>query len=64
MLFMGLWKMSYRLFSLPPLPTLSSMPRKSFGFTYRRTFRVAWRTIFPRKEKTELRRQIEAEGLV
>ena len=59
-----MWKKSYRQFYLRPHRILGTVARKDFWLNYRRTFRVAWRTIFPRKEKTELRRQIEAEGLV
>ncbi len=59
-----MWKKSYRQFYLRPHRVLGTLTRKDFWLNYRRTFRVAWRTIFPRKEKTELRRQIEAEGLV
>ena len=59
-----MWKKAYRQFYLRPHRILGTMTRKDFWLNYRRTFRVAWHTIFPRQEKTELRRQIEAEGLI
>jgi hypothetical protein len=34
--------------------------RKDFWLNWRRTFRVAFKTIFPSKEKTELRKSVEA----
>ncbi len=59
-----MWKKAYRKFYLRPHRVMGTLTRPDFWLNYRRTFRVAFRTIFPRKEKTELRRQMEAEGLV
>jgi anaerobic magnesium-protoporphyrin IX monomethyl ester cyclase len=55
-----MWKKAYRQFYLRPHRILHTLIRKDFWLNYRRTLRVAWRTIFPRREKTELRRAIEA----
>jgi hypothetical protein len=37
-----------------------TLTRKDFWINWRRTFRMAFKTIFPQKEKTELRKVIEA----
>ena len=55
-----MWKKAYRQFYLRPHRILQTLTRKDFWINYRRTFRVAWRTIFPRKVKTELKQAIEA----
>jgi hypothetical protein len=34
--------------------------RKDFWVNWRRTFRMAFRTLFPRKEKTDLKQAVEA----
>jgi hypothetical protein len=36
------------------------LTRKDFWINWRRTFSVAFKTIFPKKEKAELRRSVEA----
>ena len=54
-----MWKKAYRRFYLRPHRILQTLTRRDFWLNYRRTLRVAWRTIFPRKEKTELRKAIE-----
>jgi hypothetical protein len=36
------------------------LSRKDFWVNWRRTFKVAFKTIFPKKEKTTLRREVEA----
>lgn len=54
------WKEAYRRFYLRPHRILMTLTRKDFWLNWRRTFRVAWKTIFPQKEKTQLRKAIEA----
>jgi hypothetical protein len=43
---------------------MMTLTRKDFWLNYKRTFKVAFKTIFPSKEKTELRRSVEAEARV
>ncbi|OQY48956.1 MAG: hypothetical protein B6242_00750 [Anaerolineaceae bacterium 4572_78] len=50
------WKESYRRFYLRPHRIAEILMRKDFWLNWRRTFKVAWRTLFPRKEKVELRK--------
>jgi anaerobic magnesium-protoporphyrin IX monomethyl ester cyclase len=54
------WKEAYRRFYLRPHRILMTLTRKDFWLNWRRTFKVAWKTIFPKKEKTELRKLVEA----
>jgi len=54
------WKDAYRRFYLRPHRILQTLLRKDFWLNWRRTFRVAFKTIFPSKEKTELRKSVEA----
>jgi len=54
------WKEAYRRFYLRPHRILQTLLRKDFWLNWRRTFRVAFKTIFPNKEKTELRKSVEA----
>ncbi|MFQ5610728.1 MAG: B12-binding domain-containing radical SAM protein [Anaerolineae bacterium] len=54
------WKEAYRRFYLRPHRIAMTLARKDFWLNWRRTFRMAWKTIFPKKEKTELREAIEA----
>jgi len=53
------WKEAYRRFYLRPHRIVMTLTRKDFWLNWRRTFRVAWKTIFPAKEKTELRKSVE-----
>ncbi len=55
------WKEAYRRFYLRPHRIAQILLRKDFWVNWRRTFRMAWKTLFPKKEKTELRQAIEAE---
>jgi radical SAM superfamily enzyme YgiQ (UPF0313 family) len=55
------WKESYRRFYLRPHRIASTLSRKDFWLNWRRTFSVAFKTIFPAKEKTALREAV-AEG--
>jgi len=59
-----MWKKAYRQFYLRPHRILMTISRKDFWLNYRRTFRVAWRTIFPRREKDDLRRELEAQEAI
>jgi len=52
------WKESYRRFYLRPHRIVRTLARKDFWINWRRTFRMAFRTLFPRKEKTELKREV------
>lgn len=54
------WKEAYRRFYLRPNRIFQTVTRKDFWINWRRTFRMAWKTIFPKKEKTELREAVEA----
>ncbi|MBN1991197.1 MAG: radical SAM protein [Anaerolineae bacterium] len=54
------WKEAYRRFYLRPHRIWFTLTRKDFWINWRRTFRMAWKTIFPQKEKTKLRKLMEA----
>jgi anaerobic magnesium-protoporphyrin IX monomethyl ester cyclase len=54
------WKEAYRRFYLRPSRVARIVTRKDFWINWRRTFRMAYRTLFPRKEKTDLKRAVEA----
>ena len=54
------WKEAYRRFYLRPHRIVMTLLRKDFWLNWKRTFKVAWKTIFPQKEKSELRQQVEA----
>jgi anaerobic magnesium-protoporphyrin IX monomethyl ester cyclase len=54
------WKEAYRRFYLRPKRVARIITRKDFWINWRRTFRMAYRTLFPRKEKTDLKRAVEA----
>ncbi len=54
------WKEAYRRFYLRPHRILMTLARKDFWINWRRTFKVAFKTIFPQKEKTKLRKTLEA----
>ncbi|HMR62988.1 MAG TPA: radical SAM protein [Anaerolineae bacterium] len=58
------WKEAYRRFYLRPHRIMMTLTRKDFWLNYKRTFKVAFKTIFPSKEKTDLRRSVEAEASV
>lgn len=54
------WKESYRRFYLRPHRIAGTLMRKDFWLNWRRTFKVAFKTIFPQKEKSDLRQSVEA----
>jgi hypothetical protein len=41
-----------------------TLTRKDFWINWRRTFKVAFNTIFPKKEKTELRQSVETAQVI
>ena len=53
------WREAYRRFYLRPHRVLRTLTRKDFWKNWRRTTRMAWRILFPRREKTELKRALE-----
>lgn len=54
------WKEAYRRFYLRPHRIALTLTRKDFWINWRRTFRVAFNTLFPQKEKKQLRQSVEA----
>src|SRR5690606_19732360 len=52
------WKEAYRRFYLRPSRIAKTLARKDFWLNFPRTSRVAFRTIFPRKVKKELAREL------
>ncbi|MCB0176677.1 MAG: cobalamin-dependent protein [Anaerolineae bacterium] len=58
------WKEAYRRFYLRPHRVAGTLMRKDFWINWRRTFKVAFNTLFPKKEKDELRKSVEAEAAV
>lgn len=55
-----MYRKAYRQFYWRPKYIMRAMSRKDFWMNFSRNLRLAWRTVVPRKEKTELRRAIEA----
>ena len=55
------WKESYRRFYLRPHRIWMTLSRKDFWLNYRRTFKVAFNTLLPKKEKKDLRKSVESE---
>ncbi len=55
------WKEAYRRFYLRPHRIWMTLTRKDFWLNYKRTFKVAINTLFPKKEKTELRKSVETD---
>jgi radical SAM superfamily enzyme YgiQ (UPF0313 family) len=53
------WKESYRRFYLRPHRIVMTLTRKDFWLNWRRTFKMAFKTIFPQKEKSDLRKSVE-----
>lgn len=54
------WKEAYRRFYLRPHRIAMTLTRKDFWINWRRTFKVAFNTLFPKKEKTKLRKTVES----
>ena len=55
-----MYRNAYRQFYWRPKYILRTVRRKDFWLNFGRNARMAWRTVVPRKEKTELRRAMEA----
>ena len=55
-----MYRKAYRQFYWRPKYVMRAMSRKDFWLKFGRNARMAWRTVVPQKEKTELRRAIEA----
>ncbi len=59
-----MYRKAYRQFYLRPGPIWRRVKTKDFWLNLPRNIRIALRTFFPHKEKTGLRKQIEAEGAI
>lgn len=57
-----MYRKAYRQFYLRPSPILRRMNTSDFWLNLPRNIRIASRTFVPKKEKTALRKSIEAEG--
>jgi anaerobic magnesium-protoporphyrin IX monomethyl ester cyclase len=55
------WKEAYRRFYLRPHRIWATLARKDFWLNWRRTFKVAFNTLFPQKEKADLRKTVDLE---
>jgi radical SAM superfamily enzyme YgiQ (UPF0313 family) len=55
-----MYRKAYRQFYWRPKYVLRAVQRKDFWLNIGRNARIAWRTVVPQKEKTELRRAIES----
>jgi hypothetical protein len=55
-----MYRRAYREFYWRPKYILRTVRRKDFWLNFGRNARLAWRTVVPRKEKTELRRAMKA----
>lgn len=55
-----MYRKAYRQFYWRPKYVLRAMGRKDFWLKFGRNVRLAWRTVVPRKEKTDLKRAIQA----
>jgi anaerobic magnesium-protoporphyrin IX monomethyl ester cyclase len=58
-----MYRRAYRRFYLRPKPILRRLGSRGFWLNLPRNMRIALRTFLPKAEKTELRKQMEAEGL-
>jgi hypothetical protein len=54
------WREAYRRFYLRPHRIIRTLLRKDFWINWRRTFRLAYRTLFPRREREDLREAMES----
>jgi radical SAM superfamily enzyme YgiQ (UPF0313 family) len=59
-----MYRKAYRQFYLRPGPIMRRVKTKDFWFNLPRNVRIAMRTFMPKKEKTDLRKSIEAEGAI
>jgi radical SAM superfamily enzyme YgiQ (UPF0313 family) len=58
------WKEAYRRFYLRPHRVVQTLTRKDFWLNWQRTFKVAFKTIFPKKEKAGLRQSIKSGQII
>ena len=56
-----MYRKAYRQFYLRPKPILRRLQTSDFWFNLPRNLRIALRTFFPKKEKSGLRRAVEAK---
>ena len=59
-----MYRKAYRQFYLRPSPVIRRVKTKDFWLNLPRNLRIASRTFLPKKEKTGLRKQMEAEGAI
>lgn len=59
-----MYRKAYRQFYLRPSPIIRRLKTKDFWWNLPRNIRIAMRTFLPKKEKTGLRREMEAEGTI
>ena len=59
-----MYRKAYRQFYLRPSPIMRRLKTKDFWWNLPRNIRIAMRTFLPKKEKTGLRREMEAEGAI
>ena len=59
-----MYRKAYRQFYLRPSPIIRRAKTKDFWFNLPRNARIAMRTFVPKKEKTQLKREMEAEGAI
>jgi anaerobic magnesium-protoporphyrin IX monomethyl ester cyclase len=59
-----MYRKAYRQYYLRPSPIMRRLKTKDFWFNLPRNVRIAMRTFLPSKEKTGLRKQMEAEGAI
>ena len=59
-----MYRKSYRQFYLRPSPIIRRLKTKDFWMNLPRNVRIALRTFLPKKEKSGLRKRIEAEGAI
>ncbi len=57
-----MYRKAYRQFYLRPSPVLRRLKTKDFWLNLPRNMRIALNTFIPKKEKTGLRKAVEAEG--
>jgi len=59
-----MYRKAYRQFYLRPSPIIRRLKTKDFWLNLPRNIRIAMNTFLPKKEKTGLRKQMEAEGSI
>ena len=59
-----MYRKAYRQYYLRPSPVMRRVKTKDFWYNLPRNVRIASRTFIPKKEKTDLRKAVEAEGAI